>query len=678
MPNQTNPILNNLNPPQREAVTARGGAVMVLAGAGSGKTRVLTRRLAHLLTADGLSPAEILAVTFTNKAAREMRDRVVELLNMDPVSGRSLWIGTFHGMGARILRLHADKLGYESSFVILDSADQERLIKKLLEGLHFQHAYWTPKRLGNAFSRWKDDGLGPDDLTVDHIRFPGDRERVRAVFTHYQAELRRTNSMDFGDLLFNCLTLWKKFPQVLEGFRQRFVHVLVDEYQDTNRVQYDWMKSIAAGHGNLCVVGDDDQSIYSWRGARLDNILRFEEDFPKAQVIRLEQNYRSTGNILKAASQLIHHNTGRMEKTLWTEGESGPQLVRFTAEDGMDEGRFVAQEIFNLCHGRFGQAAVLVRASWQTRVIEESLSREAIPYRVVGGLRFMDRAEIKDAVAYLRLAHSSRDDLAFERIINVPKRKIGPSALAAIGDAAIGDATKGGVPIPLLDGARRLVAENRLGPAIRTKLADFIEMIDEAHARLFDGEHPETVLDFLLERSGYSESLDKTEREEDKRDNLKELRSYLVQGPDLADFLERAALDADPGGEQNRALDEDRVVISTLHSAKGLEFPFVFLVGLEENLMPHKLAVEGGEASLEEERRLLYVGMTRARERLYLSHARRRLMFNRFEPALPSRFLQELPTETIETRGLRVSVRSGTGFARPGHALRAMRGRFNK
>ena len=644
---------------------------MVLAGAGSGKTRVLTRRLAHLIAADSLHPGEILAVTFTNKAAREMRERVVDILALDPITARSLWIGTFHGMGAKILRIHAEKLGFTSNFIILDSSEQERMVKKLLKELHFQHVYWTPKRLANSFSRWKDDGLGPADLGVDHIRFPGDREKVRAVFQHYQDELRRTNSMDFGDLLVNCLSLWDKHPEVLDSFRNRFIHVLVDEYQDTNHVQYEWMKRIASGHGNLCVVGDDDQSIYSWRGARLDNILRFEEDFSNTKVVRLEQNYRSTGNILKAAAQLINNNSGRMDKTLWTEGESGAQLVRYTAEDGTDEARFVAQEIFRQCgDGRFGRAAILVRASHQTRAMEEALNREMIPYRVVGGLRFMDRAEIKDAVAYLRLAYSDRDDLAFERIINTPKRKIGPSAVGAIQEAA--HVSNGS----LLDGCRRVVGEQRLGPALRKQLIAFIELIDEANRRLANDEHSETVLDLLLEQSGYMQSLDNSEREEDKRENLKELRRYLVQNDNLAEFLERAVLDSDPN-DANGNIETDKVIISTLHSAKGLEFPIVFLVGLEENLLPHKLAVDEGDAGLEEERRLLYVGITRAREKLYISHARRRLMYNRYEPAMPSRFLKELPIETIETRGLRVAARPGASF-KPGAALRPQRNRFRK
>ncbi|MBF0380518.1 MAG: UvrD-helicase domain-containing protein [Magnetococcales bacterium] len=664
-------ILANLNKPQLEAVTARGSAVMVLAGAGSGKTRVLTRRLAHLISADSLYPNQILAVTFTNKAAKEMRERVMDMLNLDPVTARSLWIGTFHSMGARILRINAEKLGYDSNFIILDTSEQERMIKKLVEDLHFESTYWTPRKLANGFSRWKDDGLGPDDLTTDHVRNSSDLERISSLFNHYQDELRRTNSMDFGDLLAKCLELWQKHPETLDSFRSRFLHVLVDEYQDTNRVQYDWMRQIASAHGNLCVVGDDDQSIYSWRGARLDNILRFEEDFPKTRIIRLEQNYRSSGNILKAASQLINHNTGRMEKTLWTDGESGPQLIRYQAEDGVDEGRFVAQEIFRQCgHGRFGNAAILVRASRQTRAIEEALNRELIPYLVVGGLRFMDRAEVKDAVAYLRLAYSTRDDLAFERIINNPKRKIGPSAMAAISQRA--KECNGS----LMEGSHHIIAEKRLGPAVRKKLHEFIQMIDEAKQMLEADEHHETVLDFLLDHSGYRESLNNSDREVEKRGNLDELRSLLVQGDDLPGFLERAVLDSDPNSE-NSNIEENKVVISTLHAAKGLEFPIVFLVGLEENLLPHKMAVEEGDAGLEEERRLLYVGMTRAKEQLYLCHAKRRLLYNRHEPAMPSRFLQELPSETIEVKGMRLSVRSGTGF-RPGAALRPPRRNFRK
>lgn len=647
------PLLDHLNTPQREAVAWQDGAVMVLAGAGSGKTRVLTRRLAYLLQERGMAPERILAVTFTNKAAREMRERVAELLNIGDTIGRRLWIGTFHGMGARMLRQHAEALGFNPDFTILDSDEQTRLIKKLAAQMGFEHAYWTPKRLAGSFSRWKDDGKGPDDIGTDEVRYTADLVAVARFFTLYQAALRRLNAMDFGDLLSNCLTLWQKHPEVLDGYRDRFLHVLVDEYQDTNKVQYEWMKGLASGHGNLCVVGDDDQSIYSWRGARLDNILRFEEDFPHAQVIRLEQNYRSTGNILRAASQLISHNAGRMGKRLWTEGETGAQLQHFTAEDGADEARFAASEIALLCKDRqFGKVAILVRTSHQTRALEEALNRRDLPYRVVGGLRFMDRAEIRDAVAYLRLAYLSRDDIAFERVFNVPSRKLGPSALRTIQETANHHHTA------LLEGARQVVADKLLGPAACQRLGDFIQAID-AGRTLSASVPANDVLAQLLTQSGYYDALAKTERGEDKRENLQELHAFLAQTRDLVAFLEQAALDSDPP-RPGQPADDNRVTVSTLHAAKGLEFPIVFLVGLEEGLLPHALALDSN-AGLEEERRLLYVGMTRAREKLYLCHARRRMVFNRFEPAMASRFLKEIPSDTVETKGLKLSVRRPFG-----------------
>ena len=653
-------LLDDLNPSQLEAVTFATGPLMVLAGAGSGKTRVLTRRLAHLLHSGAAQTGEILAVTFTNKAAREMRERVTEMLRLDPASTRRLWIGTFHGMSARILRIHAEAMGFDPNFIILDSSDQHGLIKRLSAEQDFTHAYWTPKRLAQAFSRWKDDGLGPEDVGEAQIRFPRDRERVVAFFQHYQAEMKRINAMDFGDLLFNCLLLWRREPEALERYQHRFRYVLVDEYQDTNKVQYDWMKALAAGHGNLCVVGDDDQAIYSWRGARLDNILRFEEDFPGVRVVRLEKNYRSTGNILRAASHLIDNNVGRMGKTLVTDGEAGALVERFTAEDGMDEARFVASEVTRLiADGRYDRVAVLVRAAHQTRVLEEAMNRQMIPYHVVGGLRFMDRAEVKDAVAYLRLAYSSRDDLAFERVLNTPKRKLGPAVLRGIRDEA---QHLGG---SLLDGARQVVARQGLGPAAREQLRLFVQLLNDAQEMVHD-QPAEKVLDFLLERSGYLDSLNNGEREDEQRANLGELRGFLVETADLTAFLEQAALESEPPGQRSAAT-EGRLVISTLHAAKGLEFPVVFLVGMEEGLLPHKLAMEQGDAGLEEERRLAYVGMTRARERLYLCHARRRLFYNRFEPAIASRFLKEIPEEVVNRREMRTaSHRFGQGGFRSG------------
>ncbi len=649
-------LLNDLNPPQHAAVVAQQGAVMVLAGAGSGKTRVLTRRLAHLLQTGAVSPERVLAVTFTNKAAREMRDRVTELLHLEPAAVQRLWIGTFHGMGARILRQYAGHLHYSADFVILDSDEQLQVIKKLVLRLGFEHLFWTPKQLANAFSRWKDDGLSAADIGPAQIKKTADIAAVSNLFAEYQTELRRLNAMDFGDLLANCLLLWREYPEVLDNYRHRFLHILVDEYQDTNAVQYDWIKQLASLHGNVCVVGDDDQSIYSWRGARLDNILRFKEDFPNVQVVRLEQNYRSTANILRAASFLIDHNVERMGKTLWTQGEAGSPLQRYLGEDGADEARFVAAEVGRLCRdGRFDRAAVLVRTAYQTRALEEAIQRQNIPYHIVGGLRFMDRAEIRDAVAYLRLVYISRDDIAFERVVNVPSRKLGPAALGTIQELA----SKQG--LPLLEAARQVVATGLLGPAARKSLAGFVEVIDAA--RLYaKTSSEEAVLQYLLDISGYMESLKGGERAEEKRENIQELQSFLVQTSDFMAFLEQAALESDPPrpGEQ---VDNNRVVISTLHAAKGLEFDVVFLVGLEEGLMPHKLAVDAG--GLEEERRLLYVGMTRARERLYLCHARRRLMMNHWEQTKPSRFLSELPPDVVETRGMQISVRRPfTGWSR--------------
>ncbi len=662
------PILDQLNPSQYQAVTFQTGPLMVLAGAGSGKTRVLTRRLAYLIHSGAARPEDLLAVTFTNKAAREMRERVLDLLQLPAESGRRLWIGTFHGMSARILRHHGNHLGYEPDFIILDSADQISLIKKLIEKLDYSHPYWNQKRLAHAFSRWKDDGLGPDDIGEAHIHYAKDRQPVVEFFKHYQAELKRVNAMDFGDLLFNCLTLWRQHPEILADYQRRFHHVLVDEYQDTNKVQYEWMKLVSAGQGNLCVVGDDDQAIYSWRGARLDNILRFEEDFPDVQVVRLEKNYRSTGNILKVADRLIKHNGNRMGKNLVTDGEAGPKVALYTAEDGRDEARFVASEATRLVSdNRYEQVAVLVRAAHQTRVLEEAMNNQLIPYHVVGGLRFMDRAEIKDAVAYLRLVYSSRDDLAFERVLNVPKRKLGPMVLNKIQEAA--DEIEGS----LLDGARRLIGQKGLGPAALTKLAAFVAAIDDGRA--LAREHPaERVLDRLLESSGYLDALHGVEREDEKKANLGELRGFLVQTEDLQSFLEQAALESDPPGrnEQNK---EGRLVISTLHAAKGLEFPIVFLVGLEEGLLPHKLAMDDGPAGLEEERRLAYVGMTRAKQRLYLCNARRRLFFNRMEPAMPSRFLKEIPQAEVEKLGMRLTARRFGGGSRGGYG-RNFRGRY--
>ncbi|MBF0212805.1 MAG: UvrD-helicase domain-containing protein [Magnetococcales bacterium] len=650
-------FLAGLNPQQQAAVSAPERVLMVLAGAGSGKTQVLTRRLARLLHQREAGVGEILAVTFTNKAALEMRERVAALLGFDEANARRLWIGTFHGMGARMLRAHAEVLGFDPNFTILDSGDQMRLVKRLSEQMGFLDPYWNPKRLASSIGRWKDDGLGPDDLGETRLKASRELTRISEFYQAYQDELRRLNTMDFGDLLSNCLKLWDRAPEVLSGYQTRFRHLLVDEYQDANKVQYDWMRRLAVG-GSLCVVGDDDQLIYSWRGARLDNILKFEEDFPDARVIRLEQNYRSSGNILKASGGLIDHNVGRKGKTLWTTGAEGPLLEVYVAEDGEDEARHVIREILRQLPGRsFQDMAVLVRTSSQTRLFEQAFHENNIPYRVSGGLRFMDRAEIKDAVCYLRLAQSFRDDLAFERIINVPSRKLGPKALEEIRALSGGGSW--------MDGARTLLVQGGLGPAAFAKLRSFVMLIDDAHEML-DSVHPVEVLDKLLNESGYMEAVELDERRNDIRENLRELRVFLSQVDDLSGFLERAALEADPPGSERRDDGVSRVVVSTLHAAKGLEFPVVFLVGLEEGLLPHKMAIEeGGAAAVEEERRLTYVGMTRAKEKLFLSHARMRRLYQRAEPAIASRFLKEIPAETVKKRETVITARRGVGIPRP-------------
>ncbi|MBF0136540.1 MAG: UvrD-helicase domain-containing protein [Magnetococcus sp. DMHC-1] len=655
--NDNHPVLDDLNPPQRDAVLFRDGPLMVLAGAGSGKTRVLTRRLAWLVLDQACRIEEILAVTFTNKAARQMRDRVAELLaERAPLHSGRLWIGTFHGLAARILRRHAETLGFTSDFTILDMADQKRLIKGLVEQLNYQNSYWTPDRLANSFSRWKDDGLGPDEIGEEQVRIPRDRDAVRSFYQNYQDALRRTNCMDFGDLLRNCLILWQREPAILETYQNRFRYLLVDEYQDTNLVQYRWLQQLAAVHRNLCVVGDDDQAIYSWRGARLDNILRFNEDYPDTRVIRLEQNYRSTGHILQTAGSLISHNTGRMEKTLWTSGQDGAKVDHYVAEDGDDEARFIADEIHGQVRdGHYNRFAILVRTSHQTRALEEALMRRNIPYQIVGGLRFMDRAEVKDAMAYLRLVHSSLDNLAFERILNVPHRGLGAVALETIQNTA---REQGG---SLLDAAIHLLGENTtLAARSRKPLQGFVNLILTAREQM-TADHPGKILEYILLESGYIRALDHDERRADKLENLQELKNELGRRPDLTSFLEDAALITDMMEHADTPEVGERVLISTLHAAKGLEFSVVFLAGLEEDLLPHKLAMEGGPAGLEEERRLAYVGMTRARDKLYLTLARRRWLFNRLNVCIPSRFLEELPRSVLHDRSLRLRVRRGPG-----------------
>jgi DNA helicase-2/ATP-dependent DNA helicase PcrA len=632
------PYLAGLNEAQREAVCALDGPLLVLAGAGTGKTRALTTRLAHLLMTGKAHPGQLLAVTFTNKAARVMKDRVAEILNR-PVEG--WWLGTFHAMAARILRAHAERVGLRPDFTILDSDDQLRLLKQVLEAENIDDRKWPARAVLGAIQRWKDRGLEPDKVSAGEA---GDIAGGRAVkvYAAYQDRLRVLNAADFGDLLLHGLTLFRDFPEVLADYHRRFHYILVDEYQDINVAQYLWLRLLAQGHRNLCCVGDDDQSIYGWRGAEVDNILRFEKDFPGAKVVRLERNYRSTGRILAAASGLIAHNQGRLGKTLWTEDEEGARLRVRGLWDGEAEARFVGEEIEAL--QRKGQplseTAILLRTGAQTRAFEDRFITLGLPYRIVGGARFYERLEIRDALAYLRAIDNPSHDLAFERIVNKPKRGLGAATLRTLHETA--RATR----VPLHEAARRLVGTDELRPAARRALAGLLADFERWRGLLETMPHPE-LAEIVLDESGYTAlwMADKSADAPGRLDNLKELVNAMAEFDSLAGFLEHVALVM----ELNEAEGQDLINVMTLHSAKGLEFDTVFLAGWEEGLFPSQRALdENGMRALEEERRLAYVGLTRARKQVILSFAANRLLHGSWTPALPSRFLDELPKEQIE------------------------------
>src|SRR5215470_13002679 len=630
--------LDGLNQAQREAVEAIDGPVLVLAGAGTGKTRVLTTRLAHILMTGRAVPGQVLAVTFTNKAAREMRDRIAGLIGR-PVEG--WWLGTFHALAARLLRRHAELVGLKPNFTILDTDDQLRLLKQLIVAAGIDDKKWPARALLGVIERWKDRGLTPDKVRGGE---PLDlaNGRLLELYRDYQERLRLPNACDFGDLLLHNLTLFTANPELLRDYQQRFRYLLVDEYQDTNVGQYLWLRLLAQGHRNICCVGDDDQSIYGWRGAEVGNILRFESDFPGARIIRLERNYRSTHHILGAASVLIAHNKGRLGKTLWTDSSEGDKVRVQGVWDGEEEARFVGDEVEALQRkgAKLGDIAILVRAGFQTREFEERFITLGVPYRVIGGPRFYERQEIRDALAYLRVIHQSDDDLAFERIINTPRRGIGDSTIRAIHNLA----RRQGVAMS--EAAARLTETDELKAAARkaigTLLRDF-ERWRNLSAGMPQGELAEIVLD----ESGYTDmwDADKSPEAPGRLENLKELVNAMAEFENLAGFLEHISLvmenaEGDPG---------DMVSIMTLHSAKGLEFDVVFLPGWEEGLFPNQRALdETGAAGLEEERRLAYVGLTRARHRAIVSYAANRRVHNMWQSALPSRFVGELPREHVE------------------------------
>ncbi len=632
--------LAGLNDAQREAVEATEGPVLVLAGAGTGKTRVLATRIAHLLVTGRAWPGQVLAVTFTNKAAKEMTDRVAALIGR---SVEGLWFGTFHSIGARILRRHAELVGLKPNFTILDTDDQLRLARQVLSARDIDEARWPARVLLAIIQGWKDRGLTPDKVdAADGGEFAGGR--AGALYGAYQDRLLALNAADFGDLLLHCLTLFTADSEVLDGWQRRFRYILVDEYQDANVAQYLWLRLLAQAHKNLCCVGDDDQSIYGWRGAEVGNILRFENDFPGARVVRLERNYRSTSSILGAASGLIGHNAGRLGKTLWTDVPGGEKVVVTGVWDGDEEARLAGEQIEALQRGghRLSEIAVLVRAGFQTRAFEERFITIGVPYKVIGGLRFYERQEIRDAIAYMRVTVQPAGDLAFERIVNLPKRGLGDASQRVVHQVARAQRC------PLVDAARLVIETDELRPRPRAALAALIEGIDRWRAMLDSLPHAE-VVETMLDESGYTEMWqnDTSPTAPGRLENLKELVRALADFENLEGFLDHVSLvmDADDSAQG------DVVNVMTLHSAKGLEFDTVLLPGWEEGLFPHQRALdESGAKGLEEERRLAYVGLTRARQRAHVMFAANRRIYNQWQTALPSRFVDELPGEHIERR----------------------------
>ncbi len=631
--------LATLNPPQREAVLTTEGPVLVLAGAGTGKTAALTARLAHLVATRRAWPSEILAVTFTNKAAREMKERVGRIVG-DAVEGMP-WLGTFHAIGAKMLRRHAELVGLESNFTILDTDDQLRLLKQLISAADIDEKRWPARLLAGLIDRWKNRGWTPAQVDAAESEAYANGKGAE-LYTRYQERLKAVNACDFGDLLLHMLVVLRTDREVLAHYQQRFKYILVDEYQDTNQAQYLWLRLLAQERKNICCVGDDDQSIYSWRGAEVANILRFEKDFPGAKIIRLEQNYRSTPHILAAASGLIAHNGGRLGKTLWTQEAEGEKVRVVGVWDGPEEARRVGEEIESIQRkgGRADECAILVRAQFQTREFEERFISIGLPYRIVGGFRFYERAEIRDALAYLRVIAQPADDLAFERIVNTPKRGLGDKAVARIHSLA----RAGGVP--LMVAAAQILDSDELTGQARRSLGNLVGDFARWRARLDELSHPELAR-LMLDESGYTAMLqaDRSAESAGRLENLTELTRAMEEYETLGAFLEHVSLVMDNDAERDTA----KVTIMTIHAAKGLEFDTVFLAGWEEGVFPSQRALdEGGNASLEEERRLAYVAITRARRKCFIFHAANRRIYGQWTSSIPSRFVTELPDAHVE------------------------------
>jgi len=638
------PYLDDLNPAQRAAVEAVDGPVLMLAGAGTGKTKALTARIVHLLRLSRARPNEILAVTFTNKAAREMKDRVGRLLG--EVAEGMPWMGTFHSISVKLLRRHAELVGLKGNFTILDTDDQLRLLKQLIVAANIDEKRWPARMLAGIIDGWKNRALTPD--RVPSAEADVFNNRGSELYEQYQERLRSLNATDFGDLLLHCVVIFQTHPDVLAQYQRWFRYILVDEYQDTNVAQYLWLRLLAKAHRNICCVGDDDQSIYGWRGAEVGNILRFEKDFPGAVVVRLEQNYRSTPHILAAASGVISANAGRLGKTLWTEATTGEKVRLIGHWDGEEEARWIGEEVEALQRGRapgpvsLNQMAILVRASHQMRAFEDRFLTIGLPYRVIGGPRFYERLEVRDAMAYFRLAVSPSDDLAFERVINTPKRGLGDKAQADIQRAARA------AGVSLLDGAREVLAHRTIGGKGGAELRTFVEAADRWHAQTLPQDHDHVRLaERILDEAGYTAMWqhDKTPEAPGRLENLKELIKALEQFDNLQGFLEHVSLIMENDTEEAA----EKVTIMTLHAAKGLEFPAVFLPGWEDGLFPSQRSMdESGLKGLEEERRLAYVGITRAERLCTISFASNRRVYGQWQSQLPSRFIDELPAAHVE------------------------------
>jgi DNA helicase-2/ATP-dependent DNA helicase PcrA len=654
------PWLERLNPEQRRAVEALDGPVLVLAGAGTGKTRVLTTRIAYILATRRAFPSQILAVTFTNKAAREMKERIGDLVG-GAVEGMP-WLGTFHSIGVKILRRHHELVGLKSGFTILDTDDQLRLMKQVIEAEGIDKERWPARQLAALIDDWKNRGLVPEKVPSREGGAFASGKGIK-LYAEYQKRLKELNACDFGDLLLESIRLFTENPDVLAEYHQKFRFILVDEYQDTNIAQYLWLRLLAQGVPNVCCVGDEDQSVYAWRGAEVGNILNFERDFPGATVIRLERNYRSTGHILAAASGVIANNKSRLGKTLFTDGERGAKPTVTSVWDDTEEARAIGDVIERARKEghRLGEIAILVRASFQMRAFEDRFITMGLPYRVIGGPRFYERQEIKDAIAYLELTLNPANDLKFERIVNVPKRGIGDTTVKRIHEVARANG------VPMYAAAKEMAHSDELPGKARRALGELVQSFERWRGRLPETKHTE-LAEIILDESGYTAMWkeDKSPQAHSRLENLKELVRFMHDFDTLAGFIEHVSLVMDVDTDDKG----DRVSLMTLHAAKGLEFDMVFLPGWEEGLFPHQRSLdESGLAGLEEERRLAYVGITRARKQLHISFAQNRRKHGHFDQALPSRFVDELPEAEVEVTEARspfggAYASLGTAFGR--------------